>query len=425
MGQFETRVWRPRAGAYGGRRHRRTMTIQVWVPCEIADWEAPVSGATLSIISEADRSLGELNRDATEFAAIEALCRQLLRQESVASSRIEGLVMGQRRLARASFDASGDETAKQIVGNIRAMERAIALGSEDRPFTYEDLIEIHTTLLQATRDAHFAGVVRAEQNWVGGTGLSPADAEYIPPPPEYVQKLLHDLVAFVNRDDLPSSLHAAATHAQFETIHPFLDGNGRVGRCLIHVVLRRGRTVKTVVPPISLVLATNADEYIAGLRAWRGEKPSEWILFFAGVTITATREARRLADMVDHMQKNWRERAGSPRRDSSARKLIEQLPAEPIISINRAIELTGASRPAVDRAFVTLEQAGVLSRLGKSRRNRQWEAREVFDLLDEYERELATPGGAKRPARLAPEANREGNPRGGQSREALAVLRSD
>jgi Fic family protein len=381
------------------------MTIRTWVPNEIADWDAPVSGPVLSIVTEADRSVSELNRDAAEFAAIEALSRQLLRQESVASSRIEGLVMGQRRLARASFDAGGDETAKQIVGNIRAMERAIALGSEDRPFTYEDLIAIHTTLLQATRDAHFAGLVREEQNWVGGTGLSPADAEYIPPPPEYVQPLLHDLVAFVNRDDLPSSLHAAAAHAQFETIHPFLDGNGRVGRCLIHVVLRRGGAVKSVVPPISLVLATNSDAYIAGLGAWRGESPSEWILFFAGVTITATREARRLAEMVGQMQRTWLDRAGQPRRGSSARKLIEQLPAEPIISINRAIELTGATRPAVDRAFTTLERARVLTRLGESRRNRQWEAREVFELLDEYDRDLAIFEGNTRPARPAPVAN--------------------
>jgi hypothetical protein len=112
--------------------------------------------------------------------------------------------------------------------------------------------------------------------------------------------------------------------------------------------------------------------------------------------------------MVGQMQNDWLDRAGSPRQDSSARKLIEQLPAEPIISINRAIELSGATRPAVDRAFSQLEQAQVLTRLGSSRRNRQWEAREVFDLLDEYERDLATPDGSKRPARPAPVANRPG-----------------
>lgn len=415
MGRFETRVWRPSAGAYGGRRHRQPMRIQAWVPNEIAGWEAPLAGPVLGIVTEADRSVSELNRDAAEFAAMEALSRQLLRQESVASSRIEGLVMGQRRLARASFDAGADDTAKQIVGNIRAMERAIALGSTGRPFTYEDLIAIHTTLLEATRDAHFAGVVRDQQNWVGGTGLSPADAEYIPPPPEYVPKLLHDLVAFVNRDDLPRSLQAAAAHAQFETIHPFLDGNGRVGRCLIHVVLRRAGTARTVVPPISLILATNADAYIDGLGAWRGESPSDWILLFAGVTITATREARRLAELVGEMQSTWLQRAGNPRRNSSARKLIEQLPAEPIISINRAMQLTGSTRPAVDRAFAVLEQAGVITRLGTGRRNRQWEARQVFDLLDEYERELATPHGASRPTRPAPTGARpalEGRPGG-------------
>jgi Fic family protein len=401
MGHFQERRWEPQLDAYGARRHRKPLRLRAWVPNPIADWDPSLGGGALGLISEADQAVNDLNRDAPRFAAWEALARQLLRQESVASSRIEGLAMSQRRLARAAFDANGDDTARQIVGNIRAMEHAIALGVHRDRFTYEDLVGIHTMLLQETRDAHFAGVVRAQQNWVGGTGLSPIDAEYIPPPPDHVEPLLHDLVAFVNRDDLPTSLQAAAAHAQFETIHPFLDGNGRVGRCLIHIVLRRRGIADTVVPPVSLVLAADADRYIASLGAWRGEHPVEWMLFFAAVTITATREARRLADILQATQSAWLARAGNPRRHSAARSLIERLPAEPILGINRAMQLTGASRPAVDRAIARLERAGVLTRLGTRRRNRLWEVREIFDLLDQYERQLIAPRGGARRAHAA------------------------
>jgi Fic family protein len=404
MGRFEERVWRPSRRVHAGRRHRAPQRIRTYVPNPLTEWEATIPGAAAAIISEADRAVSELNRDAAAFTGLEALSRQLLRQESVASSRIEGLAMGQRRLARAAHEAGGDDAARQIVGNIRAMERAIELGSQPRAFTYNDLIEIHATLLEATRDRHLAGVVREEQNWVGGRGFSPADAEFIPPPPEFVDELLRDLVAFTNREDLPATLQAAAAHAQFETIHPFVDGNGRVGRCLIHVVLRRAGIAPNVVPPISLILATGADDYIRGLDAWRGDEPVEWCLYYAGVAITAVREARRLATMVEQLQAEWLGLAGNPRRGSSARALIDQLPGEPIVSVARAMELTATTRPAADRAIRALEKAEVLASLGDRRRNRRWEAREIFDLLDRFERELAIPTERTRPARPAPRA---------------------
>ena len=131
------------------------------------------------------------------------------------------------------------------------MEKAIELAAEPRELTVDDVIEIHRTLLDATRDTHLAGIVRDEQNWIGGSDFSPAGAEFIPPPPDAVGHLLTDLVAFLSRDDLSPTQQAAIAHAQFETIHPFADGNGRVGRCLIHVVYRRRK------PPSSLPVSSS------------------------------------------------------------------------------------------------------------------------------------------------------------------------
>jgi len=157
-------------------------------------------------------------------------------RKSVASSQIEGLRITQRRLAEALFAPDlGDVTARSVINNITAMEAAVNLGSAERPITMMDIQAIHQTLLNTPEDVAIAGVVRTTQNWIGGRTTSPLGAQFIPPPPEEIAPLLDDLCVFINRDDLPAVAQAAITHAQFETIHPFADGNGRVGRCLIHV----------------------------------------------------------------------------------------------------------------------------------------------------------------------------------------------
>jgi Fic family protein len=400
-GRLERRVWRPGQDHGAGRRHRRPQNIDCYVPDPVGSWDPLLSATTASILAEADAAVRDLNRDAPQFRGLEALSRQLLRQESVGSSRIEGLMMSQRRLARAAA-GSGDITALQIVGNIRAMEQAIAFAAEPRPVALDDVVAVHRTLLRGTRDEHLGGVVRTEQNWIGGSAFSPAGAEFVPPPEEYVGELLSDLVDFVNRDDLPVVMQAAIAHAQFETIHPFADGNGRVGRCLIHVVYRRRGLAPTVVPPISLVLATRADEYIGGLGEYRFQEAVEWLTFFAVATISAARKARGLATRIEDLGDAWLLRIGNPRSNASSRKIIERLPAEPILTVARAAEMAAVSNTAADNAVHTLQDAGILEPLNEKRWGRRWEAPEVFALLDDFERELATPDGEDGPARPAP-----------------------
>jgi Fic family protein len=400
--RFERRIWRPGQDYGADRRHRQIQAIDCYVPDPIASWDPPLTAATAAVLAEADAAVRDLNYDAPQLRGLEALSRQLLRQESVGSSRIEGLVMGQRRLARAASGVGGDDVALQIVGNVRAMEQAIALAAETREITLEDLLAVHWTLLQGTRDERLGGVVREEQNWLGGSAFSPSGAEFIPPPEEYVGDLLADLVAFVNRDDLPVVLQAAIAHAQFETIHPFADGNGRAGRCLIHVIYRRRGLAPSVVPPISLVLATRSDEYIAGLGEYRFQDAVEWLMFFSGVTIAAARKAHRLATIVEELVDGWLARLGDPRSDASSRKIVERLPAEPIITVARAAAMVGVSTTAADNAVRTLQEAGILKPLNEKRWGRRWEAPDIFTLLDDFERELATREGESAPARLVP-----------------------
>ena len=403
-GRIERRVWRPTVDHGAGRRHRVAQTIECFVPDPIVDWDPTLTASTAALIAEADAEVRDFDRQAPGVRGLDALARQLLRQESVGSSRIENLIVGQRRLARAAAGGSQrDETAELIVGNVRAMERAIALAAEPRPLTRDDIVTIHRTLFEGTRDAPLAGVVRREQNWIGRSGYSPAGAAFVPPPHEYVEELLDDLAAFLNLDDLPVTLQAAIAHAQFETIHRFLDGNGRAGRCLIHVVYRRRGLATSVVPPISLVLATHSRLYVSGLEAYRFGDLKDWLLLFAASTVKAVDRAHDLAERVDALREDWLDRVGRPRSHASSRALLDQLVAEPILTVARTAELAGVSETAAARALEALERAGVLKRTSQQRWGRRWEAPEVFDLLDAFERDVATPGDAGRPVRPAPQ----------------------
>jgi Fic family protein len=403
-GRIEQRVWKPTVDHGAGRRHRVAQTIDCFVPEPILEWDPTLTASTAALIAEADVEVWDFNRQAPGVQGLDALARQLLRQESVGSSRIENLIVGQRRLARAAAGGGDrhDATAELVIGNVRAMERALALAIEARPLMRDDIVAIHRTLFENTADEPIGGVVRREQNWIGRSSYSPAGADFIPPPHEYVEELLDDLAAFLNRHDLPVTLQAAIAHAQFEAIHPFLDGNGRVGRCLIHVVFRRRDLARTVVPPISLVLATHSDLYVRGLTAYCFGELKDWLLLFAGATVKAVDSAHDLAARVGALRDAWLGRVGRPRSHASSRVLLEQLAAEPVMTVARAAELAGVSETAAARALAALERAGVVTRPSQQRWGRRWEAPEVFELLDAFERDVATPGHTTRPARPAP-----------------------
>lgn len=392
-------------GAYGGHKARKSFGYEAFVPETIADKDFVLKAEVAAVVSQAESAVQELNQYPPAFGSFEALARSLLRAESIASSRIEGLELSHRRLAKAVYASTKalDVTAESVLGNMRAMEAAVKLGSEARSVTAEDVIALHHVLMSATRDAHIAGVVRTKQNWIGGGATSPRNAAFVPPPPEFVDGLLLDLAEFLNRDDLSAAVQAAIAHAQFETIHPFADGNGRVGRCLIHVVFRRRGIAPRYVPPVSLILATDARAYVSGLTDYRSGLLDEWTGIFAAATKTAAIQARSLADRVAELQERWRAQATNPRASSAAEKLIGLLPAYPIVDLNLARDLLRVSDPAAWGALQRLEGAGVLHQITVGRRNRAYEAVGLFDVVNKFERDLATPPGKTDPARPVPQ----------------------
>lgn len=359
------------------------------MPDPIAEWDQPLAGRAAEAVAQATAALSDLRATGSSHD-LEALALPLLRAEALGSSFIEGLRVSNRRLALAAYEpVAADATARAVLGNVRAMEQAIAIGTERRHLRLGDVLDIHRTLLEGTTEERFAGVVRTDQNWIGGRGASPRDAAFIPPPPDRVPALLDDLISFANLDDLPAIAQAAVAHAQFETIHPFGDGNGRAGRCLIHVILRRRGIALRVVPPVSVVLATSARRYIAGLADFREGRADDWIGSFADAVTTSARSTVGLRAQIDALLGGLIERAGSPRADSVARKIILGLPTQPVVSADAAATLHAVTPTAARAALNRLEMAGVLipTRVGR-RRDREWISDELFQTLDAFEHNL-------------------------------------
>lgn len=278
---------------------------------------------------------------------------------------------------------AGEYKAKEVMGNVLAMEESIRIGSQPTDLTVADIRAIHRTLAVAPPLDRIAGMLGEEQGWIGGS--SPLAAAYVPPPPEYVPDLVADLCEFMNGDEISPVAQAAIAHAQFETVHPFGDGNGRVGRCLIHVLLRRRGIAPNYVPPVSLVLGAKKDSYIAGLEAFRRGDVDAWVEQFAAAVEVAAVHARVFSEQVVKLQAAWLNRAEPMRADATARAIIDRLPSFPIITAAVVERLLGRSRVAALKGLEHLAEAGVLTRRRNQRKGDSWEAKELFVLLAEFE----------------------------------------
>ncbi len=396
LGHRERRLWEPNMGAMGGRRARRGGSYEVFLPAEIATRRFALDEDVVAAVVSATKALTRLNSAEPRLTSLNALAGALLRSESAASSRIEGLAISQKHLARAAFESMGrvrkDGRAAEILGNVDAMKQAISLGVAGREISVGDIRDIHRTLLRFSVDREIAGVIREQQNWIGGNDFNPIGAAYVPPPAEHVRPLLEDLCRFLARKDLAPIVQAAIAHAQFENIHPFADGNGRVGRALIHTVLRRTGEAIDYVPPISLVLAATQKSYVAGFGAFSSGDVSSWCDLFAAATERAVAEAERMALAIDERQAQWLQRLGNPRSDAVVRKLIADLPGQPVIDVAAGSRLTGRSHVAVQNALRQLEEAGILSRLNERKWGRVWECDELLDLIEDFEESVSSHG---------------------------------
>jgi Fic family protein len=385
-GHLIRQIWQADPSIYAPPRYRRACEYEAFIPDSIAGLDLALPGEVAGVVSDAERAIADLNRSAGP--ELMPLARLLLRTESIASSKVEGMQVDARSLARAEANQETGRrigsSAAEILANVDAMQLSIERAAELEEVEPADFLDIHRVLLGRAPNSQIAGRFRSSQNWIGGNDYNPCGAAFVPPPRAEVDRLLDDLCIFVNDTALPPLVQAAIGHAQFETIHPFEDGNGRVGRALVQVVLRRRGLTPAFVPPISVVLARDKERYLNGLTMFREDRLAEWVELFAATTAEAANLAANYTLRVRELQDRWRERLrqrANPRADAAAWSLIAALPAHPIITVPVAVAATGRTKPAVANAIEQMEASGILTRLTESARNRAWEAEGLLDVI--------------------------------------------
>lgn len=392
-GKFVDKTWQANFSPDVPAKYRKACRYHTYIPEPLAALRLEIGLALAGLIAETESSIRALNEPGRP--ALIPLARLLLKTESIASSKVEGLRLGVRELARAEARIDTGEgkisaTALEIIGNIEAMELAIQDAAEAPTFTVAEIQGIHERLMLASPHPHLAGHIRTVQNWIGGNDYNPCGADFVPPPPDDVALLLDDLCVAVNDDVLPPLLQAALVHAQFETIHPFEDGNGRAGRALIHVVLKRRGVAVNYVPPISVMFANSRQQYIEGLTAFRMDDVRGWIEHFAAAASSAAVLARRYVDAVAEMVESWRVMLANSRlrlrSDAAAWEIIEILPAYPLLSAPIAAAAIRKSKPQVYQAIEQLVEAKVLQPAGRAGRTQVFEAAGLLNVLAALER---------------------------------------
>ena len=369
-----------------------------YVPHRICGWTPKLPGDLWSLLARTAEECRRL-RQAAGSGSLPADWL-LQRSESIASSTIEGIRPSARRVARAEaqlvlFGERPQLAEMQALHNIHMTQHARRLAERGSDLAIDDLLDLHTTLMGD--DDPIAGQVRDRQNWVGAGQLGgPLEAHHVGPPPEAVPALLSDLVHFMNsRDGTAPVLEAAIVHAQFETIHPFADGNGRTGRALIQYMYAQDGLAADSALPVSSALMLGKEQYFESLDAYRvicdpddGSRSDAlytWAELLASATLHACRLHERLSAHMDGLRGKWHEAASSHRVriTGATRRVLEWLPENPVLTVASARRSLGLSERTARAAVSRLAEAGILVQRSAGRRNRVFECADMMDAFTE------------------------------------------
>jgi Fic family protein len=359
----------------GGTVDDRTLReVSVSIPPLVASLDPHLPNDLLAECDLAVRAIARL--DETGGPHLRPLATLLLRAESVASSKIEHEDASIEDFARALHGVKANSSATSMVAASGAMDRLLH-GPIDTP----GIKAAHRLLMadDPTELGH-AGRWREMQNWIGGSDHSPRNALYVPPPPDLVEPLMGDLVTFARRTDLPAIAQAAIAHAQFESIHPFTDGNGRIGRALAAAVIRERGVAHHVVIPIASALVARREHYFGTLDRYRAGDAGPIVHAFARSALVASQEATLTAGRLAAMPEQWHVLAGAPRTGSATAVVLATLPTSPIFTADDLQTRLGISTAATYRAIERLAGVEVIRPLTARTRNQIWG---TGDLLDE------------------------------------------
>jgi Fic family protein len=377
--EYETLPWEPNVSVpisrTAARRHRGPYDAAI-VPA-ISTLEVPLPPELNALVDDATNEVARFDAElGSEIAPFRAV---LLRSESTSSSQIENLTASARAIAEAELQPFGSNNASLIVANTRAMAAAVDLA--DR-IDADSILQMHEALLSPSRP-DTAGKWRDQAVWIGGTRYGPHEADFVPPRSERIPGAVDDLVAFIDRDDIPVLAHAAVAHAQFETIHPFPDGNGRTGRALLQAQLRNKRLTRNVTVPVSAGLLTNTDAYFGALDEYRRGDPLSIIDQLARAAFVAIENGGQLVAELHAIRTEWAEKI-KVRRGTTAWRITDLLLRHPVINAPFVAKELGIEVPNVYRALGPLVDAGVVVEATSKKRDRVWRAPDVLRALDQF-----------------------------------------
>jgi Fic family protein len=383
-----------RAGTY----QRQPTGYRAFIPAPLPPQPPVMLGGELQrLLSQADLALGRLDGSIQTLPNPDLFVFMYVRKEAVLSSQIEGTQSSLQDLLAAEAQLYTRETPKdvdEVLNYVAAMNHGLSRLS-DLPVSVRLIREIHEKLLDGVRGSQLApGELRRTQNWIGPRGCTLNEATFVPPPADVVPQALGDLEKFLHmQSDLPLLIRIGLAHAQFETIHPFLDGNGRVGRLLITFLLCEGDVLHKPVLYLSHYFKRHRQTYYELLQATRDNGAWEdWLQFFlrgvAEVSVEATETSRRILTLRERHRSLIIENLGYAA--GNGHRVLERLYERPIVSVNEVRNLTGTTYPAANQLVERLVKIGVLAEITGQARNRRFRYDAYVRLFDESE----TNGGA-------------------------------
>ncbi len=375
---YESIAWHRPDGMIGSRRAllQARGPYLAAIPPLIGGRRVELEPEVLAAADEASEALARFDAEAGSLVA--PFASILLRTESASSSEVENLTASAKQVSLAEINASRSDNARLVVANVRAMDAALLLSAH---LDEDSVIAMHAELLGDSAP-HFVGSWRDQPVWIGG-GISPHSAQFVPPAHSRIPQLMDDLIGFAERTDIPVLAQAAIAHAQFETIHPFPDGNGRTGRAILHAMLHRGGLTRNVVVPVSAGLLHDTASYFAALTAYREGDVDAIVRAVTNAAFSAVSNGRALARDIRSIRSRW-EAALTARSDSSAYAALDVLLAQPTVTAAILAERLSVSDVAAGNAVARLVEAGVLTKASGNARYRIWQATDVLDALDAF-----------------------------------------
>ncbi|WP_341953445.1 Fic family protein [Salinibacterium sp. TMP30] len=387
---YEVHDWVPRFPEMYSRAEieRQTGTYESTVTPAIAQWSPRLDSETIANVEEAALALREFDlHSLTVFGAADPalapMSAILLRTESASSSQIENLTTSAKQLALAEIDEGKKHNALTVVGNVRALEAALRLSDK---LDTASILAMHTELLSRQEGLeHEAGRFRTELVWIGNRdNAGPRKASFIAPQHLLIPDAIDDIVAFARRPDVPALVQVAVAHAQFETIHPFVDGSGRTGRALAQAMLRNKRLSTHTTVPLSAGLLVDVETYFDALTQYRAGDAGPIVRRFADAARYAAVTGRELVDNLANELEASKHALAGIRSDSAAWKVLPRLVGQPVVNTRYLVGALGLSDMTVVRALDVLSDREILTERTGFTRNRVWEHRGILSVLDAY-----------------------------------------